>query len=1305
MVKKAFLACAALTAGLCSGATYYKIGTDAAGQSSFAGNVSGSNGWAADASASATVAVTDWAGSDFIVNSGRTLRVSTQDAATTFGGRTLTLAEEGYLTLKKGNNGGSRRVTVADLRVDGRGVLGHAQDKSEFVLDGAVSLLPDAAFTLMFGLSNTSDDWRNLVVDAPIAGDETTALVLNGAGNQGVVQTSQATLNNVGDFRGTISAAGAPRNLTLVVNGPFGGTLTSLPNQTVVASFDYDGLPAETGLRLATATPDAAVKTKLLFRTAAVDLWEGGQPILTFPAGSSVDPGAYTVMGSNTANGAAAKLVLEAVENADGTVSLVTKAGRTFYKLGSDPAGKTSWYTNDSATVGWTTPAGATTTTPFSADDMTISDFVVKDVMFRSPEKGMSCTFGGRSLTLTGSDPGGNRMMFKGPDGAVYHIADLRVEDATIFNGNSGRAYTLAGKLTIGSGKICGFDGSDTGTRTIVVDSAVYGDETTTLRIADANGSGTPVYVLNDLANFTGRLDVPAARNTTFKLTLNGAFNGSLLSLGKTVAFFVNYDGLPADKGLRVAEMSVPEGLRTQLTFFSETADFTADGLPLLTFPAGTQLNPADFEIGYAARPEFARTIVPSLKTLTAADGSVVLAVDASQPRYAKLKDDGTGTFAWRFYGSDWSDVTAACGLTEPTADLTVCFDSTAEYEALKTRPCTCAGYRLTALAVDGDADLTSAGFTFTCDRGLNVDLAGHAVVVPSSFVTDAAGPDTEPVRLDWVEARRGVYVDTGFKPLESTCVEMDVTVQNKMEYWFGAWNENYNNGAFCLGNDGDTTKNEVYVGYGNQGGGLVKPAVANGRHTVALDAGTVKVDGAAVKALTPNTFTLSHNLYLFAQNRKGTMTTGASQGTIRCHGCRIYNAGVLVRDFIPARRGTTIGLYDRKNAKFYAGAGGSFVAGPEADAGRRTVVTDTVGGGALRVDVPAGALVENASIDLTGALTLVKQGEGTLVQGRMGASYTGGTRVEAGTLGIKAGSGADTFYYAKANPLGAHGTEIRVAQGASFDIGANYDFYLYHIILDGGQLRSSRLPDTTVPQTKLDWDGVAWLTLLDDSELYLRSNLLVRAPADRTNPVELGGHTLTVTAKINDKRLYWTRDLADGTLVLVGQRDSKAAFQVYARNVDARTVDVVDGLGLVVETTLAVRNYTAKLAWDNPLLTSTGSLLVYGTFRPETDYFFGGAVLQDGATLDLSTQTASWLRMSAVTRGTRKIAFAGNATILLDVGTRAVGGRQVIDWTDDAPANWETLTFVPAATGTRYKYSVREDGVWAALGTAIFVR
>lgn len=1304
MVKKAFLACAALTAGLCSGATYYKIGTDAAGQSSFAGNVSGSNGWAADASASATVAVTDWAGSDFIVNSGRTLRVSTQDAATTFGGRTLTLAEEGYLTLKKGNNGGSRRVTVADLRVDGRGVLGHAQDKSEFVLDGAVSLLPDAAFTLMFGLSNTSDDWRNLVVDAPIAGDETTALVLNGSGNQGVVQTSQATLNNVGDFRGTISAAGSPRNLTLVVNGPFGGTLTSLPNQTVVASFDYDGLPAETGLRLATATPDAAVKTKLLFRTAAVDLWEGGHPILTFPAGSSVDPGAYTVMGSNTANGAAAKLVLDPVENADGTVSLVTRVGRTFYKLGSEPAGKTSWYTNVSDTIGWTTTKGAGPSTPFSAEDMSISDFIVDNLGLRTPEQGMYCTFGGRSLTLTGSDPNGNRLMFKGPDFAVYHVADLRVDDAMIFNGNGGRTYTLAGKLTIGAGRICGFDASDSGTRTIIVDSDVHGDATSTLRIADTNGSGTPVYYLNNLANFTGLLDVPAAKNTKFKLTVNGAFNGSLLSLGKTVTFCVDYDGLPADKGLRVANLSVPEGLKTQLTLFSETADFAADGLPLLTFPAGAQVNAADFTIAYARRPELAAAVIPALKTLTADDGSVVLAVDGSAPLYAKLKDDGTGTFAWRFYGSDWTDVTAACGLTAPTADLTVCFDSTAEYEALKACPCTCAGYRMTALEVTADCDLTSAGFTFASDRGLEIDLAGHEVVFPASFFADAAGAATDPVRLEWVDARKNIYVDTGFKPDQNTCVEMDVTVQNKMEYWFGAWNENYNNGAFCLGNDGDGSKNEVYVGYGNQGGGLVKPVVANGRHTVALDAGSVKVDGAVVRTLTPNNFALGYNLFLFAQNRKGTSTPGSAQGTIRCHGCRIYSAGTLVRDFIPARVGGTIGLYDRVNRKMYAGGGGLLFAGPEAAENPATTVTDTVGGGACRAFIPEKVNQYNPGVDLRGKLAFVKDGAGTFVSQRRDLAYTGGNRVVAGRLMTVPGNGDNADWSAKYATLGALNSEIVVEPEGTLDIAANYDFLYYHVILAGGTLRSGKVVDDgPILQSQLGWGGVGWLTLTADSTFYLRGNVVFSGRTD--TPVDLGGHTLTVDAPVNDKAVQWLKDLTNGTVRLVGKSDAKESFNVRAA-MEARTVDFVDHMGLNPLADMRVRNYACTRTWNREQVAGTAELAVFGTFTPASDYFYG-CTLQDGATLDLSSRTGVWSTTSRNTTGRKTVTFADDATVKVAFGSRAVGGQKVVDWTDNTPENLATLRFVclPGLGGSTYKLSARDDGLYVSLGTVIFVR
>ena len=57
-----------------------------------------------------------------------------------FGGRSFTLTGGGTLGLKKRSNGGTRRMTISNMVVDGAGTIGMSQDESLFILDGAITL-------------------------------------------------------------------------------------------------------------------------------------------------------------------------------------------------------------------------------------------------------------------------------------------------------------------------------------------------------------------------------------------------------------------------------------------------------------------------------------------------------------------------------------------------------------------------------------------------------------------------------------------------------------------------------------------------------------------------------------------------------------------------------------------------------------------------------------------------------------------------------------------------------------------------------------------------------------------------------------------------------------------------------------------------------------------------------------------------------------------------------------------------------------------------------------------------------------
>ncbi len=183
-----------------------------------------------------------------------------------------------------------------------------------------------------------------------------------------------------------------------------------------------------------------------------------------------------------------------------------------------------------------------------------------------------------------------------------------------------------------------------------------------------------------------------------------------------------------------------------------------------------------------------------------------------------------------------------------------------------------------------------------------------------------AAQPAAAQQAESYIDAPRGAYIDTGFKPDSNSRVVMDVDVQGGGEYWFGTWNVAWNNGAFAVGNDG----NEVYIGYGSGsscGGTGNGSRVTNGRHTIDFDKGVFKVDGTVHTTRTGTFGQLNYNLYLFAQNRSGSAIPRGDQGTIRCYSCKIYDDGTLVRDFVPTDN-PDVGFRDTVSGQFFGNSG-----------------------------------------------------------------------------------------------------------------------------------------------------------------------------------------------------------------------------------------------------------------------------------------------------------------------------------------------------------------------------------------------
>ena len=1256
MKEAALLMCSVVVAGVCSAATYYKVATDAGGTSSFAGNVSSSVGWSTSSGASSTSAVSDFANSDFIVSRGYFLRLPATDADIAFGGRSLTFTDGGALTLKKNVNEGNRNVTIDDFRVVGSGLINMAQDLSQFTLKGAVTIAADSALTFNFGLSGSAADKRPLVMDAAISGDETTSLIISGSGTTSQSQSSPLTLNNVGNFLGTIKASGSPRQPSLVVNGAYGGTLTDLPAETTVAWFDYDGLPAATGLRIASTTPSAVLKTKLRFFADETDLFEGGHAILTFPAGAEVDLSEFTLLAAASPDGPTKQLFLEQVTNDNQAVSFVTKAGRTFYKVGSDAGGTSSFTTNVNATVGWSTTRNAASTMPFSAAEMVASDFIVENQSLRTAESGTSWTFAGHSLKLIGNDSI-NSLMLKCANNGTVTFPKLIVDHARIFHGVAAYTYTVAGDIAIVSGSRLTFIAADTQTRTLILKAPIHGDASTSIRISSVN-SGTGKYTFNDLGDFFGTFEDAASTAGASSIVFDGAFSGTVGALSAKATLTVNYEGLPADTGLKASQIT--ESLK-KIKFYGATTDFAADNLPLIVFPAGTAVDPAAFKLTYATSKDAAGLPFRALKVFTADDNSVVLAVDAAQPIYAKFLDDGTGTYQWHFYGSDWNEVTTSCGLTEPNDTITVCFESSAQFEAIKAHPCTARDYRLTAFSVEEDVDLTSAGWVFSADPGVSIDLKGHKAIFPPSFFSSYSTTSKQLLKNTGFEAQpveSGAYVV--MRPEDWSTSGTVALLKNNATYA----NDQRDGSTWCFINSGASISQAFTMPDAGCCYLSFKIGTKNNSGTQWKSNGNVKIDGAEVLSWSgQNNLTATRSAYVYV---------GAGEHTIQIS-CT-YNAGMSVDNV-------------------------SLTCVPSA-----ARITDTVGGGEVQVDVPQGASAANTAVALTGELKFVKKGAGVFTMSRMGQTYTGGTEVLAGKLTTAAGSGGNADNSALRQFMGAKGSEILVQPDGTFDIAGNYDYYLYHVVLNGGTFRSGSATDGPVGQSQTAWGSVGWLTLTADSTFYLRSDTVFNSKEDQ--PIDLGGHVLTVDAPIDSKYVYWQKDLTNGTVRLLGVSTAKEYFRVMSRTVEARTVDFIDRMGLNMETNMNVRGYNPTFTWNNALCTGTAALNVYGTFRPDSDYFYG-CTLQDGATLDLSGKEEMWSTTSAATVGRKTVDFAPHARITVKLEGRTHLSGKIVDWTDHVPENYDTIEFVldPVTRAQGYNIYKIPTGILLECGTTIFLR
>lgn len=191
----------------------------------------------------------------------------------------------------------------------------------------------------------------------------------------------------------------------------------------------------------------------------------------------------------------------------------------------------------------------------------------------------------------------------------------------------------------------------------------------------------------------------------------------------------------------------------------------------------------------------------------------------------------------------------------------------------------------------------------------------------PQDFARLIRGVPEEYTRLNYIESTGTQYIDTGFAPTVNTKIIYDVKLTSTDA---GRWSGCYvNEGSWLLLGSGGNGF-DVYLGSQYN----TKISEKTNRKTVTFDIPnkSVFVDGENV--LTVNSYTADNcTLPLFNTKRS---TGFENYAYMRLYSCKIYDNGILVRNFIPALRSDGIaGLYDSVNDTFYtSNSTDNFVAG-----------------------------------------------------------------------------------------------------------------------------------------------------------------------------------------------------------------------------------------------------------------------------------------------------------------------------------------------------------------------------------------
>ena len=338
---------------------------------------------------------------------------------------------------------------------------------------------------------------------------------------------------------------------------------------------------------------------------------------------------------------------------------------------------------------------------------------------------------------------------------------------------------------------------------------------------------------------------------------------------------------------------------------------------------------------------------------------------------------------------------------------------------------------------------------------------------------------------------------------------------------------------------------------------------------------------------------------------------------------------------------------------------------------------------GELRIDVAIGN-EENASVAICGNVKLVKEGAGSFAPARPNQSYTGGTLITGGTLGLGK-------YVYGLNYLGMTTGEVTVSTtNAVLDVTGKC-INGYKVVLDGGTLRNNTKLSDTIAQ-------LANVRLTADSKMEIAQDYGFIGNGYGSTTLDLAGHRLEVAIGNAMNFFAYNLTVTAGTLDIT----QGGFLRVNKGTLDASEATVVVNCALRLFSNMKVKDYVAKFGadWNE----GSGALTVLGTFKPETGYY-RGCQLQDGAHLDLSAWPNADVPFPLVSKFSstpNAVSFASGATITVDLGGRHPANReQLVKWNVNPKSDGVRFRSSDSSIGLR----ALSDGLYCSKGMTIIFR